>query len=59
MPLFKKREVPLRVSDIMTRDVIVVDEKTTLATIAALMYEKGVGSVVIVDEEKRPIGIVT
>jgi CBS domain-containing protein len=59
MPLFKKREVPLRVSDIMTKDVIVVDEKTTLATIAALMYEKGVGSVVIVDEERRPIGIVT
>lgn len=59
MPLFKKREVPLRVSDIMTRDVVTVNESTTLSTIAALMYEKGVGSVVVVDNENKPIGIVT
>ncbi|MEZ0289713.1 MAG: CBS domain-containing protein [Sulfolobales archaeon] len=59
MPLFKKREIPLRVSDIMTREVVTANENTPLSTIAALMYEKGVGSVVIVDNESKPIGIVT
>lgn len=59
MPLFKKREVPLRVSDIMSRDVVKTNENTPLSTIAALMYERGVGSVVIVDEEDKPVGIVT
>ncbi|MGC9148366.1 MAG: CBS domain-containing protein [Sulfolobales archaeon] len=59
MPLFKKRSLPLRVSDIMTRDVATATENATLSSIAAIMYERGIGSVIIVDEENKPIGIVT
>ncbi len=59
MPLFKRRGLPLRVSDIMTRDVATATENATLSSIAAIMYERGIGSVVIVDEENKPIGIVT
>ncbi|MGC9009866.1 MAG: CBS domain-containing protein [Sulfolobales archaeon] len=59
MPLFKRRSLPLRVSDIMTRDVATATENATLSSIAAIMYERGIGSVVIVDEENKPIGIVT
>jgi CBS domain-containing protein len=43
----------------MTRDVATATENATLSSIAAIMYERGIGSVVIVDEENKPIGIVT
>ncbi len=59
MPLFKRRSLPLRVSDIMTRDVAIANENATMSMIAAIMYERGIGSVVIVDENNKPIGIVT
>ncbi|MEM0043283.1 MAG: CBS domain-containing protein [Sulfolobales archaeon] len=59
MPLVRRREVPLRVSDIMIREVVTANENTQISTIAAMMYEKGVGSVVVVDSEGKPTGIIT
>jgi CBS domain-containing protein len=59
MPLVKRRELPLRVSDIMVKDVVTAKENDKIRDIAIRMYEKKIGSVVIVDDEEKPIGIVT
>lgn len=47
-----------KVKDIMTRKVVTVDKKDDMCTIAKLMEEKGIGSVVVMDKEKA-VGIVT
>ena len=59
MPLVKRRELPLRVSDIMVNDVVTVKENDKIRDIAIRMYEKKIGSVVVVDDEGEPMGIVT
>jgi CBS domain-containing protein len=59
MPLVKRRELPLRVSDIMVKDVVTAKENDKIRDVAIRMYEKKIGSVVIVDDEGKPIGIVT
>jgi CBS domain-containing protein len=59
MPLVKRRELPLRVSDIMVKDVVTAKENDKIRDVAIRMYEKKIGSVVVVDDEEKPIGIVT
>jgi len=59
MPLIRRREIPLRVSDIMVRDVVTARKDEKIKDVALKMYEKKVGSVVIVDEEGKPVGIIT
>ncbi|MFZ8808511.1 MAG: CBS domain-containing protein [Pyrobaculum sp.] len=59
MPLVKRREFPLRVSDIMVKDVVTAKKDDKIRDVAIRMYEKKIGSVVIVDDEGKPIGIVT
>jgi CBS domain-containing protein len=59
MPLIKRRELPLRVADIMIKEVVTAKEHDKIRDVAIRMYEKGVGSVVVVDDEGKPIGIVT
>ncbi len=58
MPLVRRREFPLRVSDIMVKTVITVGKDASVREVASKMYEGKVGSVVVVDEGK-PVGIVT
>jgi len=59
MPLIRRREIPLRVSDIMVRDVVTARKDEKIRDVAIRMYEKKVGSVVVVDEEGKPVGIIT
>jgi CBS domain-containing protein len=59
MPLIKRREIPLRVADIMVKEVVTAKEHDKIRDVAIRMYEKRVGSVVVVDDEGKPIGIVT
>jgi len=54
-----KRSVPLRVSDVMVREVVTAGKNTPIKEAANSMYEKRVGSVVVVDEAGKPVGIVT
>lgn len=54
-----KRAIPLRVSDVMVREVVAVGKDARLKEIANLMYERRIGSVVVVDEAGKPAGIVT
>ena len=59
MPLIRRREIPLRVSDIMVKDVVTAKQDEKIRDVAIRMYEKKVGSVVVVDEEGKPVGIIT
>ena len=60
MPLLKrKREFPLKVSDIMVRDLVTTGRDATIQEVARLMFDRGVGRVLIVDEKGKVAGIVT
>jgi signal-transduction protein with cAMP-binding, CBS, and nucleotidyltransferase domain len=48
-----------RVRDLITRPAVTCGRTATLPEIAREMHENNVGSVVVVDKEKKPIGIVT
>ncbi len=48
----------MKVSDVMVKDPVMVDPKTTCAKIARLMRDRKIGSVVLV-EGGKPVGIVT
>jgi CBS domain-containing protein len=48
----------MKVSDVMMKDPVVVNPKTTCARIARLMKDRKIGSVVLV-EGGKPVGIVT
>ena len=55
----KKAEVSMRVSDIMEVPPVTVTEETTIDDAAKLMWEKNVGSVIVVDKGEIMRGIVT
>jgi len=59
MPLIRRREIPLRVSDTMVKEVVTAKKDEKIKDVALRMYEKKVGSVVVVDEEGKPVGIIT
>jgi CBS domain-containing protein len=47
------------VEDIMTEDPLMVSPDVSATLVARQMFEQRVHRVVVVDEEKRPIGIIT
>ena len=49
----------LRVRDVMTPDPITAKLDVTVVELARLMAENNIGSVIIVDDNNTPIGIVT
>jgi len=51
-------ETEVKVDDFMTKDVVTADEKTTVASIAKIMGEERIGSVIITRKGK-PFGIFT
>lgn len=50
---------PLRVSEIITEDVITAETDTPVQTIVSNMAEHNVGSVVVLDDDDRPVGVIT
>ncbi len=54
-----KRKVPLRVEDIMSKPPITLPVTATVDDAIKTMWENQVGSVLIVDEEGKLVGIVT
>jgi CBS domain-containing protein len=48
----------MKVSEVMVRDPVIVDPDTMCGHLARLMRDKGIGSVVVV-EDGKPVGIVT
>ncbi|MCE4611247.1 MAG: CBS domain-containing protein [Desulfurococcales archaeon] len=57
--LRRRRKVPLRAEDIMVMDLIKVTPDTTIAEAARIMWNRRVGSVLVVDDEGKLRGIVT
>jgi len=55
----KKTEVSMRVADIMEVPPVTVTEETTIDDAAKFMWEKNIGSVIVVDKDGVMRGIVT
>lgn len=54
-----KKTIALSVDELMSWEVITVNEESTLEEIATLMSKQGINRVPVVDEEKKLRGIVT
>ncbi|MCS7129069.1 MAG: CBS domain-containing protein [Candidatus Caldarchaeum sp.] len=61
MPVFKRsvRFSPLKASDLMSSPPVVVGEDATIDDVSRVMWDSGVGSVLIVDRENKLVGIIT
>ena len=57
--LKKQRKIPLKVEDIMSVPPITAPEDVTVSDVSHLMYENRIGSILIVDNQGKLIGIVT
>ena len=57
--LKRRRKIPLRAEDVMTMEPVTVGPETTLAEAARLMWERRIGSLLVVDDEGRLRGIIT
>ncbi len=57
--LKRKRKIPLKVEDIMSVPPVTAPEDVTVSDVARLMYDNKIGSVLIVDNQGKLIGIVT
>jgi CBS-domain-containing membrane protein len=49
----------MRAMDVMTTNVITVDPDTTVQAVAALLSERGISGVPVVDSENRLLGILS
>ena len=47
------------VKDVMSSPVITVKEEDTVTKIANIMTRRGIGSVVVVDKKRKPLGMIT
>jgi CBS domain-containing protein len=47
------------VTEVMTKDVLCVDMTMSLETLTALLLENGISGVPVVDEQRRPIGMIS
>jgi CBS domain-containing protein len=54
-----RRVAAYLVKDIMTEEVVTVDEDTEVEEVASIMFEEGVNRVPVVDAENRLAGIVS
>ncbi|MDW8083608.1 MAG: CBS domain-containing protein [Candidatus Caldarchaeum sp.] len=61
MPVFKRamRYSPLKAADLMSSPPVTIGEEATIDDVSKLMWDKGVGSVLIVNRENKLIGIIT
>jgi CBS domain-containing protein len=58
-PFYPRRKIPLMAKDIMASPPVVISDKARMSEAAKLMCEKRIGSVLVVDESGKLIGIVT
>jgi CBS domain-containing protein len=55
----QRRRFPLRVEDIMSTPPITVSQDTTVEEAAKIMFDNRIGSVMVVDNESKLVGIMT
>jgi CBS domain-containing protein len=51
--------VTVRIQEIMTQSVVTASPESPVQAVATLMRDRNVGSVVLVDDSGRPVGMVT
>lgn len=56
--IYSEEVMSLRIEEIMIKDVVKIDGSVTAEEVAAIMDERGIGCVVVVQNE-NPIGIIT
>jgi acetoin utilization protein AcuB len=49
----------IKVEELMTKDVVTTTPDTPIEDAASLMVDKGVGGVPVVDDDNKPVGIIT
>ena len=49
----------MRASDVMTSEVISVDENATVTAVARLLADRGISAIQVVDKSNRVIGMVS
>jgi len=54
-----RRKLPILVRDVMVTPPITAPQDTSISKAANIMYENGIGSLLIVDSENKLVGIVT
>gem|GEM_PF-6887130 len=61
MPVFKRsiRYTPVKAADIMSSPPVTTREDTVIEEVARLMWDKGVGSILIVGSDNKLVGILT
>jgi CBS domain-containing protein len=59
MVVQRNRGMSMRATDIMTSEVITVDEEASVQQVAKLLAERGISAVPVVDSENRVIGMVS
>ena len=53
------RSVPLTVADLMTRDVVHVEQEESVATVRDLMADSRIRHLPVVDENKELVGVIS
>ncbi len=61
MPVFKRsiRYTPVKAADIMSSPPVTTGEDVMIEEVARLMWDKGVGSILIVSSDNKLVGILT
>jgi CBS domain-containing protein len=61
VPVFKRsiRYTPVKAADIMSSPPVTTSEDTVIEEVARLMWDKGVGSILIVGSDNKLVGILT
>ncbi len=61
MPVFKRsiRYTPVKAADIMSSPPVTMREDAMIEEVARLMWDKGVGSILIVSSDNKLVGILT
>lgn len=61
MPLFKRaaRISPIKASDVMSSPAVTTREDVMVEEVARLMWENGVGSILVTNHENKLVGIIT
>jgi CBS domain-containing protein len=55
----EKKEAPMRVAEVMTRDVLTFTPQTSLKQVAELLAERGISGAPVVDDERHVLGVVS
>lgn len=51
--------IPMQAADVMTKEVLTVDANATVRSVAALLSERGISGVPVVDDANQVVGIVS